>query len=97
LALHLNDPGLDIDLVARLSVMSRLPLQRQLKANGITLSAEIIALKRHQAEEYFVVTTKSVVEIATAVGFTASKNFARASKLSKGESSRDYRNNRAGY
>jgi AraC-like DNA-binding protein len=94
LALHLHDPGLNVDFVARLSGMSRQSLQRQLKANSTTLSTEVITLKKCRAEEFLVETTKSIVEIATTVGFTDSTSFARAFKSWTGESPRDYRKKR---
>jgi AraC-like DNA-binding protein len=94
--LHIRDADLGVDLVARYSGMSRQVLQRRLQASGTTLTAEIIAVKQQRAAELLVETTKSVVDVATAVGFTNSTSFARAFKSWTGESPREYRKKRRG-
>ena len=91
LMLSLHETGLGVDLVAQRSGMSRQSLQRKLKASGTTLSAEIIEVKKQRAGELLIETTKSVVEIATVVGFTNSTSFARAFKSWTGESPSEYR------
>jgi len=91
LILHLHDPGLSVDLAARLSGMSRQSLQRLLKSKGTTLSAEITALKKRRAIEYLTETQQSVAQIAGALGFTDATSFSRAFKSWTGESPRDYR------
>ncbi len=94
LRLYLQDADLDVDVVARLSGMSRQSLQRKLKASGTTLSAQIVEVKQQRAGELLVDTAKSVVEVATALGFTNPTSFARAFKSWTGESPREYRKHR---
>ena len=73
--LHLQDTDLGVDRVARRCGMSRHVLQRKLKAAGTTLSAEIIEVKKQRACELLVDTTKSVVEVAAALGFLNPTSF----------------------
>ncbi len=94
LLLHLQDADLGVDVVARLSGMSRQSLQRRLKASGTTLSEQIVEVKKQRAGELLVETTKSVVEVATALGFTNPTSFARAFKSWTGKSPREYRKHR---
>jgi AraC-like DNA-binding protein len=94
LLLHLRDADLGVDVVARLSGMSRQSLQRKLKASGTTLSAQIVEVKKQRAGELLVETDKSVFEVATALGFTNPTSFARAFKSWTGESPREYRKHR---
>jgi len=94
LLLHLQDADLGVDLVAQLSGMSRQSLQRKLKDSGTTLSAQIIKVKQQRAGELLVETNRSVVDVATALGFTNPTSFARAFKSWTGESPREYRKNR---
>ena len=94
LLLHLQDADLGVDVVARLSGMSRQSLQRRLKASGTTLSEQIAEVKKQRAGELLVETDRSVVEVATALGFTNPTSFARAFKSWTGESPREYRKHR---
>jgi AraC-like DNA-binding protein len=91
LLLHLQETDLGVDVVARLSGMSRQSLQRKLKASGTTLSAQIVEVKQQRAQELLVETDQSVVEVATALGFSNPTSFARAFKSWTGVSPRDYR------
>jgi AraC-like DNA-binding protein len=95
--LHIRDADLGVDLVARYSGMSRQVLQRRLQASSTTLTAEITAVKQQRATELLVETNRSVVDIATAVGFRNSTSFARAFKSWTGESPREYRKKRRGH
>ena len=95
--LHIQDADLGVDLVAGYLGMGRQVLQRRLQASGTTMTAEIIDVKKQRAAELLVETDKSVVEIATAVGFTNSTSFARAFKSWSGESPREYRKKRRGH
>lgn len=94
LLLHLQDADLGVDIVARLSGMSRQSLQRRLKASGTTLSEQIVEVKKQRAGGLLVETDRSVVEVATALGFTNPTSFARAFKSWTGESPREYRKHR---
>jgi AraC-like DNA-binding protein len=77
--------------------MGRQVLQRRLQASGTTMTSEIIEVKKQRAAELLLETDKSVVEIATAVGFTNSTSFARAFKSWTEESPREYRKKRRGH
>ena len=91
LTLHLDDPSLDVDLVARSSGISRQTLQRRLRSKGTTLSAQIIDLKRQRAQDLLAGHGKNITEIAAAVGFASPTSFTRAFKAWTGVSPRDYR------
>ncbi len=80
-----------------MNIHPALDLDQSIRPGLDILANEIvIALKKRRAAEYLVETARSVVEIATAVGFTDSTSFARAFKSWTGESPRDYRKNRKG-
>ena len=91
---HLNDPQLGVDLVVRLLGTSRQSLQRRLRANGTTLSAEIRRLKQDRAIADLLNSNRSISEIATGLGFQEPTSFTRAFRSWTGESPREYRTNR---
>ena len=75
----------------RLAGVSRQSLQRRLKANGTTLSAELIGLKKGRATEELSQSTKPITEIAASLGFSDPTSFTRAFKSWTGQSPREYR------
>jgi AraC-like DNA-binding protein len=91
LTLHLDRTDLNVDFVARLVGVSRQSLQRKLKANGTTLSAELTSLKKERATEDLAQSAKPVTEIAASLGFSDPTSFTRAFKSWTGQSPRDYR------
>lgn len=91
LELHLDEADLKADQVAGLLGTSRQSLQRKLKANGTTLSVEVTELKKQRAAHDLTHSTKTVVEIATSVGFRNPTSFARAFKSWTGQSPQQYR------
>lgn len=91
LMLRLDDPRLNVEQVAGLSGVSRQSLQRRLRSAGTTFSAELGQLKQQRAQELLTETTRSVGDIASAVGFANATSFTRAFKAWVGISPRDYR------
>lgn len=89
----LDNPKLDVALVARLSGISLQVLQRKLRAVGTNISREITSIKEQRACKLLTETDKPVAAIATEVGFTNATSFTRAFKSWTGESPRDYRRN----
>jgi len=91
---HLNVEGLSVDFVGRLFGTSRQSLQRKLRANGTTLSAEIHRLKKLRAVEALTQTNRSITDIAMSLGFKNPTSFTRAFRCWTGESPREYRKTR---
>jgi len=91
---HLNAEGLSVDFVARLFGTSRQSLQRRLRANGTTLSAEIHRLKKLRAIEALTRTNRPITDIAASLGFQNPTSFTRAFRSWTGESPRAYRKTR---
>ena len=91
LKLNLTLADLNVDSVSRLYGMSRQTLQRKLRAEGTTLSAEIADLKRHRACHLLRSTGESIADIGLAVGFDSAANFSRAFKSWTGKAPKDYR------
>ena len=95
--LHLSNSNLGVDLVARLSGITRKTLQQRLRARGTTLSTEIREVKRQRACELMSKTDNSMADVAMALGFANPTSFARAFKSWTGESPREYRKKRYGH
>jgi AraC-like DNA-binding protein len=91
--LHLDKRDLNVDFVARLAGISRQALQRRLKANGTTFSAELVELKKRRAAEDLTSSVRPISEIAMSLGFSDPTSFTRAFKSWTGQSPRDYRKN----
>ncbi len=91
---HLKSRELGVDFAARLLGMSRQSLQRKLRANGTTLSAEIRALKRKRAIVDLVDSNRSIAAVAASLGFHDPTSFTRAFKRWVGASPREYRTSR---
>ena len=90
--LHAADLG--VEFVARLLGTSRQSLQRRLRANGTTLSAEIRELKKSRAIAELVQSDRPIAEIADSLGFQNPTSFTRAFRSWTDESPRAYRKNR---
>ncbi len=91
LGLHLDEADLKVDQIARLLGTSRQSLQRKLKTNGTTLTAEVTELKKQRTAHDLTHSAKTVVEIATSVGFRNPTSFTRAFKSWTGQSPQQYR------
>lgn len=91
ITLNLEKRELNVAFVARLAGISRQTLQRRLKANDTTFSAEVIELKKCHASEYLTSSAKPISEIATSLGFSDPTSFTRAFKSWTGMSPRQYR------
>jgi len=91
---HLHAADLDVDFAVRLLGTSRQSLQRRLRANGTTLSAEIRDLKRSRAIAGLLQSDRPITEIAGSLGFQNPTSFTRAFRSWTGESPREYRKSR---
>ena len=91
IALHVGDPELNLDFVARITGVGRQSLQRHLNMRGTSFSAEVAAEKRVRAAELLTSTSRPISEIASEVGFLDPTAFTRAFKSWMGESPREFR------
>lgn len=94
---HLHAEDLGVDYVARLLGTSPQSLQRKLRANKTTLSAEIRGLKTRQAIAELVQTDRPISEIAASTGYRTPTSFTRAFREWTGESPREYRKRRRAF
>ena len=94
--LHLDAAEMDATVIARSVGIGRQTPQRQLRAKGATLSAQIADVKRQRAQQRLIETDQPFTEIATAVGFANSTCFTRAFKSWAGILPRDYRKQERG-
>lgn len=88
---RLGSDELTVDHVAQLLGLGRQTLQRRLKANGTSLTQELIKLKQQHAIEELVHTDRPVAEIGETLGFHSPASFTRAFKSWTGQSPRKYR------
>jgi AraC-like DNA-binding protein len=88
---RLGSDELTVDYVAQLLGLSRQSLQRRLKANGTSLTQELVKMKQQHAIEELVHTDRPVAEIGEAVRFHSPASFTRAFKSWIGQSPREYR------
>ena len=94
LKFNLDNSELNVEMIAKMTGLSRQTLQRRLKDMGTTLSIEIRTLRKQVADELLVSSRKSITDIASALGFKNVTSFTRAFKSWTGESPRDYRKKR---
>lgn len=88
---HLHEPELGLAAIAAWVGTSPQSLQRRLRAGGTTLTAVVRELKKDQAIEDLLGTSRSIGDIAAALGFDNPTSFTRAFKTWTGLPPRAYR------
>ncbi|WP_353390380.1 helix-turn-helix domain-containing protein [Ruegeria sp. HU-ET01832] len=81
---HIEQIDLSASKCAALASMSQHKLKRRLAENGTNITNEISFVRQQYAREVLVTTSRSVSDIATALGFTDAANFARAFRRANG-------------
>jgi len=89
----LSDGYPHIETAADLAGMSSRTLQRRLTAAGVTYASLVAASRFRLAREWLTKSDMQIAEIASALGYTAASNFARAFRQQTGLSPVSYRRN----
>lgn len=81
---HIEQVDLTASKCANLASMSQHKLKRRLAENGTNITDEISFVRQQYARKALAKTSRSISDIATALGFTDAANFARAFRRANG-------------